>query len=74
MFTDGEVWDYPSIKELKNSVWVFTQENTAKSFRNFSNVLVDEVRNLNPVTALTYKYLVITDPKNAISFLESKKN
>lgn len=32
MFTDGEIWDYPSVAELKNSVWVFTQENTAKNF------------------------------------------
>lgn len=47
-------------------------ENTAKSFRNFSNVLVDEVRNLNPVTALTYKYLIIIKPNDAVSFFESK--
>jgi len=32
MFTDGEVWDYPSKKDLRNSVWVFTREDTARSF------------------------------------------
>lgn len=32
---------------------------TAKSFRNFGNIAVDDVRNLNPVTVLQYKYLVL---------------
>jgi predicted metal-dependent peptidase len=32
MFTDGEIWNYPSTKKLKNSVWVFTSEVMAKSF------------------------------------------
>jgi predicted metal-dependent peptidase len=32
MFTDGEIWNYPSHKELKNSVWIFTQEETARQF------------------------------------------
>ena len=74
----GTVKGYESlITKKKNAALVALpshEENTAKSFRNFGNVLVDEVRNLNPVTALTYKYLIITDPKNAISFLESKSD
>jgi len=32
MFTDGEIWDYPSKKELKNSIWIFTNADCAKSF------------------------------------------
>jgi predicted metal-dependent peptidase len=32
MFTDGEIWNYPSNKELRNSVWIFTQEGTAQAF------------------------------------------
>lgn len=32
MFTDGELWNYPNSKELKNSVWIFTQEKTARQF------------------------------------------
>lgn len=32
MFTDGEIWNYPSTKKLKNSVWIFTNEEMAKQF------------------------------------------
>lgn len=32
MFTDGELWTYPSEKKLKNSVWIFTSEAMAKQF------------------------------------------
>lgn len=59
----------------KNSALILLNERdlmTAKSFRNFGNVEVDEVRNINPVNALTYKYIIITKPKDAISFFESK--
>jgi hypothetical protein len=43
-----------------------------KSFRNFGNVSVDDVRNLNPMTVLKSKYLVIADPKAAIETLGKK--
>jgi predicted metal-dependent peptidase len=32
MFTDGELWNYPDTKKLKNSVWIFTNEQMAKQF------------------------------------------
>ena len=32
MFTDGEIWNYPSTKKLKNSVWIFTNQAMAKQF------------------------------------------
>jgi len=43
-----------------------------KSFNNFGNVLVDELRNINPVTALNYKYLIITNPKESLKVIENK--
>jgi large subunit ribosomal protein L4 len=46
---------------------------TQKSFRNFPNVEVVETRNLNPVSVLSAKYLVIADPKAALETLGSKK-
>jgi large subunit ribosomal protein L4 len=46
--------------------------NTVKSFGNFGNVEVDEVRNLNPVDVLKYKYLIITNPKAAVEALASR--
>lgn len=63
------------ITKKRNAALVALSEHdevTAKSFRNFGNITVDEVRNLNPVTALTYKYLIIANPESAISFLETK--
>lgn len=43
-------------------------EALKKSFRNFGNITVDEVRNLNPVDVLTCKYLIIADPKESLMF------
>ncbi|MDE2071221.1 MAG: 50S ribosomal protein L4 [Patescibacteria group bacterium] len=41
-----------------------------KSFRNFGNVAVEELRNINPVSVLSKKYLVIANPKAAFEALE----
>ncbi len=45
---------------------------TAKSFRNMGQVLVEEVRNLNPVDVLKYRYLIVTDPEPAVAALTSR--
>ncbi|MBU4536500.1 50S ribosomal protein L4 [Patescibacteria group bacterium] len=46
--------------------------DTERGFKNFGNILINEVRNLNPLEILRYKYLVITQPKESLEFLESK--
>lgn len=46
--------------------------NTVKSFSNFGNLEIDDIKNINPVDLLTYKYLVITNPKESMDFLASK--
>lgn len=46
---------------------------TQKSFGNFGNLEMVEVRNLNPVSVLSSKYLVIADPKAAFETLGAKK-
>lgn len=43
-----------------------------KSFANIPTVDVDEVRNLNPVDVLAYKYLIIAQPTESIAFLGGK--
>src|SRR3989344_1400883 len=48
-------------------------ENVAKSFRNLSNVSYGSARNLNPVDILSFKYLVITNPKETFSILEETR-
>lgn len=47
---------------------------TEKSFSNFGNIRVAEWRNLNPLDVLLSKYVVVSHPKEAISFLEKKTN
>lgn len=46
---------------------------TQKSFGNFGNVTVEEVRNLNPVNVLSAKYLIIANPQAAIDTLSKKR-
>src|ERR1700690_4256276 len=47
-------------------------QSTIKSFRNFSNINLTELRNVNPVSVLGSKYLVIADPKSAFETLSKK--
>jgi len=46
---------------------------TMKSFANFSNIETVDVRNLNPVSVLSAKYLVIANPEAAFETLGKKK-
>jgi large subunit ribosomal protein L4 len=46
---------------------------TQKSFRNFGNIEVSLIANLNPVSVLSSKYLVIAEPAAAIEALSAKK-
>lgn len=46
---------------------------TQKSFQNFGNIEITEVRNLNPVSVLGSKYVLIADPKAAFEVLGAKK-
>ncbi len=48
-------------------------EATQRSFSNFGNVSVDEVRNLNPLTVLGSKYLIITAPEQSFEVLGKKQ-
>lgn len=59
----------------KNAAYIATDtKNTSveKSFGNFSNIVVDELRNVNPVTIMNYKYLVITNPASSLATLSAK--
>ena len=61
----------------KNRAYIAIDENdvlTKKSFSNFSNVKTDEVRNLNPIDLLKYKYVIIENPEASLKVLEAKLN
>ncbi len=45
---------------------------TEKSFRNFGNIEVAQAKDVNPVDLLTYKYVVVADPKDSVEILASR--
>lgn len=47
-------------------------EAAEKSFRNFGNVLVTQAKDINPVELLTYKYVVVAKPTEALETLENR--
>lgn len=49
-----------------------SNETIVKSFRNISSAFVDEIRNLNPVDALKYKYLTIVNPEESLKVLSGR--
>lgn len=46
--------------------------NVELSFRNFGNMEVAQVKDINPVDLLTYKYVVFTQPDEVLSVLEAR--
>lgn len=47
-------------------------QNTARSLNNFSNMLVEETKNLNPVNVLSHKYLIVSDPEASFKTLSAR--
>lgn len=50
----------------KNSAYIATSNKNAsieRSMSNFGNFLVDEIRNMNPLDLMKYKYVVMVNPK-----------
>lgn len=72
----GKVSGYEKLAgKRKNAAFIGLDKKVSaveKSFGNFGNILVSELRNLNPVTALSYKYLIIGNPVEAIKTIENK--
>lgn len=68
--------DFAGLTKKKNAALIAlpsAHKPTMKSFQNFGNVEAVDVRNLNPVSVLSAKYLVISEPKTAIEVLSKKK-
>jgi large subunit ribosomal protein L4 len=63
------------LKKQKNSLLLALDKKNApveKSFRNFKNVELSEVRNLNPVTIANYRYLAIVNPSESLKSVSEK--
>ncbi len=43
-----------------------------KSFKNFGNIMTEELRNINPVDVLAHKYLIIENPEAAFKALSAR--
>lgn len=66
---------YENLTSKHNAAIVYlteTDENTAKSFRNFGNVSVKLVRNANPVDVLTHKNVIVVNPEAASAILAAR--
>lgn len=66
---------YEKLSRAKNAAFIGVTEKgeaLTKSFSNFKNVEVDEIRNLNPLTATSYKFLIISNPDQALKVMEAK--
>ncbi len=49
-----------------------SNEVVVKSFRNMGNLMLDEVRNLNPVEVMRHKYLVLVGGEKAVEALVAR--
>ena len=47
-------------------------DSLKKSFANIKTAEIDEIRNINPVDLLAFRYIIITQPKESIAFLGGK--
>ena len=48
------------------------EDDTIKSMRNFGNIALEEARNLNPVSILKYKYLILVGGDDVIKEIEGR--
>lgn len=66
---------FPMIQKRKNAALITiptNDENVKKSFRNIGNVMVEEARNINLADLLSYKYVVVSGPKESIATWEKR--
>jgi large subunit ribosomal protein L4 len=66
---------FERISKSKNGVFIAgfgIDAETKRGFRNFSNILVGDVRTMTPADTLNYTCVAIVAPKDSIPFLEKK--
>lgn len=71
----AKIGEFGSLSRKKNAAFIALDqknENTAKSFRNFGNLEMGLVKDLNVLDLLQYKYLVITNPEKSLAVLSAK--
>jgi large subunit ribosomal protein L4 len=75
----SKVKGFENISKKRGNKALFTltngesKEKTKQGFKNIASIGVSDVENLNAVDALSYNYIVITDPEKSLEFLKSKQ-
>jgi len=67
--TFSKIKGYERLSKKTNAAIIAFDKKTdalTKSFRNFGNVSVEELRSVNPVSILNHKYLIITNPSESL--------
>jgi large subunit ribosomal protein L4 len=74
----GALSNFPDVmKKRKNAAAIALgnkNKETERAFRNIGNVEVVEARNLNPITLLQYKYLILENPDVSVKALPKMKH
>lgn len=74
----GTVAGFDMLPKRRNNAALITiptlDNNTKLGFQNMSNLEVMEVRNINPLALLQYKYVVMASPEESIKTLSGKMN
>lgn len=63
------------VSKKKNSAVIALADknkNLEKSFRNFGNMEVEEIKNINPLLLLEHKYLIIANPEESLKKIPGK--
>ena len=72
----GGISGYESLATRRNNALYLilpkADANVKKSFANMGNVMVGTVNTLNPVDVLTYKYVLLATPEEAVKIIEAK--
>lgn len=71
----SKVKEFEKLDRRRNAVFVALSENnlvTKKSFNNFGNLEVGEVKDLNVLDLLNYKFLIITNPEKSIANISAR--
>lgn len=74
----GKVKGFENIStKRKNAAYIALAEkdaNITKSFGNFGNIEVDELRNINVLDVLKHKFVVLSDAETALKMLDKRLN
>ncbi len=71
----GKAADAKLLEKNKNTVLIALSKheaNAVKSFRNLGNIATEDIRNVNPLSLLSYRYLIIENPEEAFKTLAAR--